>query len=267
MVDLAAAAQQFRLRLAPRRTRGRVGDARSGEVGGGMEYHDVRDYVPGDDLRHLDWRGLARSDRWRIRQHLQDVAPFVELLVDDSASMMVTPQKERAARALVQACSYWCKAAGCTARILVSSGVLASASELRFANRTSQLDLPQAALRPRSVRILLTDGLWSTDARPSLRKFAEGAAELIVLQLLDPWEAAPPAGSALRLHDVESDELREVQFDAASLRSYGERLRQLCATLQTATLGTGGRYARVLSDDLAVMCRRDLMPGEIVQPA
>ena len=52
-----------------------------------VEFKQHRPYTPGDDLRHFDWKVLARSDRPTIKQYDQETTLDVEILVDCSASM------------------------------------------------------------------------------------------------------------------------------------------------------------------------------------
>jgi uncharacterized protein (DUF58 family) len=55
--------------------------------GVGMEFSQYRPYQPGDDLRRLDWRLAARSDRYYLRESEVDTSLMVHLLLDATASM------------------------------------------------------------------------------------------------------------------------------------------------------------------------------------
>ncbi len=55
--------------------------------GAGMEFSQYRPYQPGDDLRRLDWRLAARSDRYYLRESEVDTSLTVNLVLDASASM------------------------------------------------------------------------------------------------------------------------------------------------------------------------------------
>ena len=55
--------------------------------GPGLEFSQYRSYQPGDDLRWLDWKMYARSDRYYIRESEIETSISVKLLVDASASM------------------------------------------------------------------------------------------------------------------------------------------------------------------------------------
>ncbi|MFT5751319.1 MAG: hypothetical protein ACI828_002538 [Flavobacteriales bacterium] len=61
---------------------------RSRRVGSGQEFSQYRGYEPGDDLRLLDWKMLARSGRYYIKQSEIDTYITVKFIVDASKSML-----------------------------------------------------------------------------------------------------------------------------------------------------------------------------------
>jgi uncharacterized protein (DUF58 family) len=64
-----------------------VGMHESRSFGVGSEFAQYRPYIPGDDLRALDWRVFARTDRYYVRQYTAETNLHAWLLVDASASM------------------------------------------------------------------------------------------------------------------------------------------------------------------------------------
>ncbi len=52
-----------------------------------IEFAQHREYVPGDDTRHLDWKVLGRSDRYYIKQYEQETNYVAHILLDGSESM------------------------------------------------------------------------------------------------------------------------------------------------------------------------------------
>jgi uncharacterized protein (DUF58 family) len=77
------------LSLAARRTIDgfMTGINKSKVRGPGLEFSQYRSYQPGDDLRWLDWKRYARTDRYYIRESEIETSISVRLLVDASASM------------------------------------------------------------------------------------------------------------------------------------------------------------------------------------
>lgn len=83
------------------------GERRSKARGRSVEFEDFRPYVPGDDLRHIDWNVFARLDRFFIKifQEEQDLA--VHIVLDASASMDAgNPNKLLFAQRLAMALGY-----------------------------------------------------------------------------------------------------------------------------------------------------------------
>ena len=62
------------------------GEYKSAFKGKGMEFSEVRPYVPGDDIRSIDWNVTARSGEPYIKKHIEERELTVMLLVDASAS-------------------------------------------------------------------------------------------------------------------------------------------------------------------------------------
>ncbi len=65
----------------------RVGDHKSPFRGFSVEFVQHREYVPGDDIRHIDWKSYGRSERYTVKQYEQETNFIGHLLVDTSASM------------------------------------------------------------------------------------------------------------------------------------------------------------------------------------
>src|ERR1700710_245431 len=64
-----------------------IGLNKSTVKGPGLEFSQYRSYQPGDDLRWLDWKMYARSDRYYIRESEIETSISIRFLMDASASM------------------------------------------------------------------------------------------------------------------------------------------------------------------------------------
>ena len=60
---------------------------RSRHLGGGAVFSEYKAYAPGDELRHVDWKVLGRTDRYVTRQYESDRQTAVHLMLDRSGSM------------------------------------------------------------------------------------------------------------------------------------------------------------------------------------
>src|SRR5438477_10525315 len=65
----------------------RVGDHKSPYKGFSVEFVQHREYVPGDDIRHIDWKSYGRSERYTIKQYEQETNFIAHILLDMSNSM------------------------------------------------------------------------------------------------------------------------------------------------------------------------------------
>ena len=92
----------------------RAGVHRSRFTGHSVDFADHRGYVPGDDLRHLDWKILARSDRVVLKRYEAETDLACTLAVDGSASMGYQGE-----RATVTKYRYACHLAACIGWLVI----------------------------------------------------------------------------------------------------------------------------------------------------
>lgn len=64
-----------------------AGEHKSPYRGFAIEFSQHREYSPGDDVRHLDWKVLGKTDRYYIKQYEQETNFVAHILVDGSESM------------------------------------------------------------------------------------------------------------------------------------------------------------------------------------
>lgn len=69
------------------------GRHRSPYKGFSVEFAEHRQYVPGDDIRDLDWRVLAKSDRYYVKQYIEETNLRCLILLDASGSMKYAGQQ------------------------------------------------------------------------------------------------------------------------------------------------------------------------------
>src|SRR5437016_13905870 len=83
------------------------GERRSKKKGQSVEFADYKNYVVGDDLRHLDWNLYARLDRLFIRLFMEEEDLHFYVLIDNSLSMdFGTPTKLQYVRQVAAALAF-----------------------------------------------------------------------------------------------------------------------------------------------------------------
>jgi len=260
------ASLEWALALPAHPLAGRAGDRLGRGTGSSLEFMEHRDYVPGDDLRHVDWRAYARTDQLSVRLYREEVSPTVEVIVDTSVAMGVTPAKEQALRDLVDALGVWVGRAGGTTRAIKAGGErLDEQWDLTPGPRAALA--PTAPLRPRTIRWLISDFLLPDDPAPTIRRLSAGAALLVVVQLLDPWELDPSLDGATTLVDAAVENRLDVHLRRDVLEVYRSRLGRLRSSLETAVRSAGGVPVTLRADTPAAMIRDGLFPAGLVEPA
>lgn len=107
----------------------------SKSIGIGQEFSQYRNYQPGDDLRLLDWKIFARSERYFIRQAEVETNITVKFVVDGSRSMEYREEsytKFQYARVIVAALAYLARKQGDTFGLYFTGGSNSTNIEPRF---------------------------------------------------------------------------------------------------------------------------------------
>ena len=116
--------------------------------GDGYEFIELREYVPGDDVRRIDWAATARAGELQTRVVLEDVALTLAVMVDDTPSMHVG-RSRRLVDAAHEAAQAWFAAARSGDRLLrIGSDCTWARRMLRSRRRLNR----QVPSRPRARR-------------------------------------------------------------------------------------------------------------------
>ncbi len=273
-VEAQRLARRYRLAARWQPRGGPAGDRLGRGVGASMEFHDRRRYAPGDDVRHIDWRALARTDEMFVRVHREEVTPRVDLFVDVSRSMSADGGKGQRSLDLVGFLALAGRAAGQDVRV-VAAGTRAERVDhdrLFATGLALEADRPLADVlreaaalaRAGSLRIVVSDFLFPHDPEALVRTLAQGAGRVALVQLLSRDDADPAADGALRLTDAESGATSNVILDARTIARYRDRLARLTAGLDEACRRSGGELLRTrsdleLDDALAAMAREGVL--------
>ncbi len=264
--ECRVAAAGYALNMPQQALAGVAGERLGSGAGSSVEFMDFRDYTLGDDLRHVDWRSYARTDQLKVRLFREEIAPILDLVVDQSASMSVTPTKLQATLDLAQAATVWLQQSGGNVRLWAAGGTrIQDLSESQFGGSQGEL-LPRGQMRMRGLRMLISDFLVPTDPAPMMRRLAAGGAHVYVIQVLDPWELKPSADGARTLIDAEANTRADLILDKRTIEAYCERLTRLRAAVESAVRTVGGTYACVTAAEPAAMFRQDLMRHGMVIP-
>jgi len=77
----------LRLAVGHRSSLNLAGNRKSVQKGASTEFSGFREYLPGDDLRRIDWNAYGRLDRYYIKEYMEEKEALISILIDTSASM------------------------------------------------------------------------------------------------------------------------------------------------------------------------------------
>ena len=272
--DLMKRLEQLQL-LARRRSKSTAkGERRSGARGQSVEFADYRTYVPGDDLRRIDWNLFGRLERLFLKLYEEERELPVTIYLDSSESMSFgRVSKFDFARQVAAAVGY---VALCGFdRVTVEPFPLADdqaglvgelravrgrRSAMRFFDNLNRLkaggtaDFNQALRlgamkhRAQGVIVVLSDFLDPAGYEDGLKSLASRGSEVHAVQIFAPEELEPSSYGDLRVIDSETGAEQEVTFGKYRLKSYRATVQNYCRRLQEYCRARGIRYQLAQSD-------------------
>lgn len=240
-------AQLERLELVTRKVfRGRMkGERRSRRKGQSVEYADFRSYVPGDDLRFIDWNLYARLEKLFLKLFLEEEDLHFFALLDASASMdFGQPSKLQYTKQLAAALGFvgLCRADRVKVEVL---GAARSSPGPVLRGRHSLWRMLEHldAVRPgmnvpladgvrdfclrnqgKGILVLITDLMDKSGYEAALRFLLTQQMDVYLVHVLSPEELEPDIQGDLRLVDCEDQDVAEVTVSRPLLDRYKRNL-------------------------------------------
>jgi uncharacterized protein (DUF58 family) len=270
LLDQGALAQAAELEIMARRiVEGSLsGVHRSPYQGTSVEFAEHRQYAPGDDIRHLDWKVLGRTDRYVVKRYQQETNFTCHLLLDASGSMSY----ESSHGSRIQ---YARKLAACLAYSVLKQQ---DAVALHAFNDKLQLRVPPTSnfgsiqqilqelirvgpsgqtrlasslhelagkLKRRSIVVVISDFLDDEEAAiGGINHLAFNGHEVVVFHTLDPDEIHFNMPGPVRFEGIEDDLL--ITTNPADLRrAYLKELQTFLDRIRRGCGGTKSHYVLV----------------------
>jgi uncharacterized protein (DUF58 family) len=264
-----------------------------------VEFTEYRQYSPGDDLRYLDWKLLARSDRYYLKRFEDETNLRCYLLVDLSSSMRygsLDYDKATYAKTVAATIAYFLSLQRDAVGLVTFDQAVKEYLPARFrpghlhrlmiclerapAGTATDLALPLEQVaktaRKRGLVVLLSDLLAPVEELETRLGYLRSRGhEVVVLRLLDPAEVSFPFDQAAQFEDLESG--RQLYVDPQSVRQryldrFGEHAAALARTcsklgIDYSTLETSEPLERALFDLLSARLRRGRQIARRAGPA
>ncbi|HVR37197.1 MAG TPA: DUF58 domain-containing protein [Methylomirabilota bacterium] len=244
---------------------------RSPYHGFSVEFSEYRQYTPGDDIRYLDWRLYARSDRYYIKKFEDETNLRCHLLVDNSRSMgfgSLPYTKAEYANTLAATLAYFLYLQGDAVGLMTFDEQfrdylparhrtghlrhLMLALEKPAGGSATSLESPLKRIveivGKRGLMVLISDLLAPIDAlEKHLVSMAACGHEVQLFQVLDPAEVYFRFDQAVLFEDSESG--RDLYIDPAMARKeYLERMEAHNGSVRRICEKLGLGYTRLTSD-------------------
>jgi uncharacterized protein (DUF58 family) len=264
-------AQLERLELVSRKIfRGRMkGERRSKRKGQSVEFADFRGYVPGDDLRFIDWNTYARLDRLFLKMFLEEEDLHFYALIDASASMSFgEPTKLHYAKQLAAALGFIGLVRGDRVRIetlgqpaRTPAPVLRGRQSLwrmleHLEGIEGEENVPLATgvknfciRNPgKGILILISDLMDKQGYEAALRYLVAREMDVYVVHALSAEEIEPEIKGDLRLVDCEDGDAAEITVSAPLLARYRRTLAAFIDGAKTFCNRRGMSYLLARND-------------------
>jgi uncharacterized protein (DUF58 family) len=256
--------QAIRSALLAGKRRPRIpGGSPTSRRGDGYEFVELREYVPGDDVRRIDWAASARSGQLQTRVILEGVALTLAAILDGSGSMCVGRQRALldAGRDAVRAWYEVARSDDWCVRIDVSS----PASEVRryrAASREASQNLPGAspfnlarslhvartALRYGSALLVVSDFFDLSPSHDGLLQSIARRCDCTALVARDPWYDELPLAGVVRMRGAEGGSVRAF-VGARERAAYAKAVRAREAALWNQFRAAGWRVGALHERD------------------
>ncbi|RYE26816.1 MAG: DUF58 domain-containing protein [Sphingobacteriaceae bacterium] len=250
--------------------------------GPGMEFSQYRSYQPGDDLRSLDWKMFARSDRYYIRESEVETSISVRFLVDASASMNHEDngyKKSTYAAYLTASLAYLANLqADATGLYVLQNGGLFSLVPRQSMQHLNRLFYQLENLKPegkfteavnykelfagagkRELLIFITDFYEeNNEILALLDQLSTLKHEIIVFQLIGKNELELDFAGYANLEDLETGQTIQVNATQAK-KTYQQKLNERLAYIKTQLLDRHIFYRLISMDQPLDLALRDFL--------
>jgi uncharacterized protein (DUF58 family) len=251
---------------------GITGQHKSPLHGLSSEFADFRTYTPGDDLKHLDWRAYARSDRYYIKRFEEESNLRTWLIVDDSASMNYGAEGQRkfdvAATAAVSLAAVLLKQRDSVGLATAGTSIREELRPSGAMSQLSKLDETLSKVKPagetdlgkvvaevadkiprRGLVVVASDLLTDLDKfYESLGRLQYGGHVIVLFHILHRDELEMPFKESVIFRDIEgSEELFAEPW--AFRKAYQEAVEQFCGEVRERCQYCGIDYVRILTDE------------------
>jgi len=266
--DFIEELERFNLALKKHSTEIKEGEQSSSSTGNGMIFEDHKKYVPGDDIRKMDWKVYARTDELFVKRFENEKSITAHVLVDRSSSMDYgNTNKYDFASKLGLAMAYMVSNTNDRFRFSVFSETVTDISSARRSANMGDLIQTLNELRKtpesrverciteysqrienKSVVVIISDFLTDAEEIENALKRLKGS-EVVLVNLLDSEEMDPEMHGDKILKDPESSSRLRTYLSNKTKEDYRSQLTEHTDELEEIADKYGANYILRSTED------------------
>ncbi len=267
--DFLEQLDKFHLIVNKRVTSKYTGEKRSIAEGRGLVFKDHRIYVPGDDIRSIDWRVYARTDDLYVRRFEEERNLVVHIIIDSSASMNFGNKVKKFDYASMLGVGFAYLAMKSNERFQVStfaedlrvfrpkrgkSQLASMVDSLNSVKVDGKSGFAESMFRykrminSRSLIVIISDFLIDAEEVKKSLYFFGKEHEIKLIQVLDPVEKDFAVSGDLRLHDSETKDMLKTHISPRMRMEYRNRLQRHMMEIEKTCSRLGIEFHTVTTD-------------------
>jgi len=259
---------RFNLIIKKRITSNYAGSRSSTSYGSGLIFKDFRNYVPGDDIRAIDWHIYARTEELFIKRFEEERNMTIKIIVDASASMnfgeklkkfeyasmiglgfthMALKNNERFEFSTFAEDLETFRAKKGKGQLLTILNHLNNTTAKGRSNFGKSLEEYKKTVSSKSMIILISDFLFDLEELKTVL-YRYKKTEVFVVQILDPIERNLELHGDLLLKDAESSDMLRTFLSHRLKEKIKERLNGHIFQIQDMCAETNSKFISVTTD-------------------
>ena len=257
----------FRMNLKMRLAAGATGGRKSNAKGSSVEFSDFREYLPGDDIRRIDWNAYARFDRLFVKLFMEEKEGLFRIYLDGSASMNYGEKSKTVLAKQIAAALSYC-ILDHSDRVILNflkknkcetfKGVTGKQGFSKITDNLSSMqpegenDLLKSIcsqdIKLRGMSIVISD-FYTEHLEDVIKYLAHKKQEIFLIQILSPEELHPELTGTFSLIDSETGRSLKVTGSSSLEKDYASAKDRFLRNIESLCKKYGAKYILANTED------------------
>ncbi|MBQ8148331.1 MAG: DUF58 domain-containing protein [Lachnospiraceae bacterium] len=266
--DFFSKLNNLAIAMNTRMTHGMGGGRKSNAKGTSVEFSDYREYIPGDDIRRIDWGAYGRLDKLYIKRFMEEKEGIFQIFIDTSSSMdFGEPKKSRTALQLAGALAYL--VLNNLDRVYISEmqedslthgkgragkqafqQIMQELERVTFDGKTNlNKSIMSRQYQGSGVSIVISDFLDEKGIEEAVKYLRYKKQQIILIQVLARQEVEIEGDGTVNLLDMETGEEVRLTLNRATIEQYNQALKGMQERMQALARKYEMSYIQMVADE------------------